>query len=290
MNNTKKKQIVVAGLLLAFMLLAAACSTGQQTTTTSGGTTPTNQTTQAWATLNHVPTGTSDLAWDVTSKTLTVKIWMSGLAPNSSHPAHIHKGNCASDGAIVFPLNPVVADAKGVGTSQTTINGDAKAIPENTWYINVHDGGTGLTPEIQNTPIACGNILNPNASTTSNQTAHLVLGSTVSDNQAVHGNAKLTLDGNKLTVQVVLGGLVPNSTHIAHIHTGSCEAQGAVKYMLSPVVADASGFGTSTTTIDQVAAIPPSGWYVNVHLGGTASEVSTQTGDDPISCGDVVLG
>ena len=118
---------------------------------------------------------------------------------------------------------------------------------------------------------------------------HLILSVTPSPNQAAAGSAKLSLDSDKLTVQVTLSGLAPNSTHIAHIHKGSCEAQGGVLYPLNPVVADAKGNGTSTTTVDNVTSISSSGWYVNIHLGGTKDEVSTQTGDDPIACGNVVL-
>ena len=284
MNHAKKARIVVAGLLLTFMLIVAACSTSQQTPT--GDATQKNQ---ASATLKHTPTGTSELKWNAADQTLTVSIRLSGLAPKSTHPAHIHKGNCNSDGATVFPLNSVVADSTGVGTSDTTISQDTKAIPDGSWYINVHNG-PGSTSDLQKAPIACGNIANPNASTTSDQSVKVALGATTAANQAADGTAKLSLDGNKMTVQITLNGLVPNSTHIAHIHKGSCEAQGDVQYTLKPVVADASGTGTSTTPVDQVTSIPSSGWYVNVHLGAPTSETSPQTGGDGIACGNVVLG
>jgi hypothetical protein len=173
--------------------------------------------------------------------------------------------------------------------SVTTIPNDTKAIPQTNWYINVHDGGTGLTPALQDAAIACGNISNPGASTTHNQIVHIVLGTTPSPEQSALGTAKLTLNGNTLTVQLILGGLVPSSTHMAHIHRGSCEAQGGVVYPLNPVVADTTGNGTSTTAINTVNAIPATGWYVNVHLGANAKDLSTQTGDDPLACGDVVL-
>src|SRR5262249_23346715 len=163
--------------------------------------------------------------------------------PNSSHPAHIHKGNCNSDGVILFPLSPVKANASGVGMSMTTIPNDTKAIPQTNWYINVHDGGTGLTPALQDAAIACGNISNPDASTTRNQTVHIVLGTTPSHEQSALGTAKLTLNGSTLTVQLTLGDLVPSSMHMAHIHKGSCEAQGGVVYPLNPIVADTTGNG-----------------------------------------------
>lgn len=284
MNHAKKTRIVVAGLLLTLMLVVAACSTSQQTPT--GDATQKNQ---ASATLKHTPTGTSELKWNAADQTLTVSVRLSGLAPKSKHPAHIHKGDCNSDGATVFTLNPIVADSTGVGTSDTTIPQDTKAIPDGSWYINVHNGPES-TSDLQKAPIACGNITNPNASTTSDQSVKVALGATSAANQAADGTAKLSLDGNKMTVQITLHGLVPNSTHIAHIHKGSCEAQGDVQYTLNSIVADANGTGTSTSTVDQVTSIPSSGWYVNVHLGAPASETSPQTGGDGIACGNVVLG
>src|SRR5579864_4431953 len=200
MSPTKKKSVIVAGLLLTFMLLAAACSTSQQTptggTTTIGGT----QTYQAKATLSHVPTGTSDVTWSAANQTLTVKVWMSGLAPNSSHPAHIHAGDCTSDGAIVYSLNAIEADATGNGTSETTIPSVTKGIPQSGWYLNIHNGGTGLTPELQKMQIACANIANTYTSTSSDQSVHLTLKGVSANNQGASGTAQLSLADNKLTV------------------------------------------------------------------------------------------
>jgi Cu/Zn superoxide dismutase len=286
MKHAKKAKIAVAGLLLPLLLLVAACSTSQQTTT---GTT-TNQTTQANATLSHIPTGTSDLTWNAATQTLTVKMSLNGLAPNSSHIAHIHKGDCSSNGDIIYPLTAITADSKGVGTSETTIPNVQAGIPQSGWYINAHNGGTGLTPDLQKMQIACANIANSNTSTSSDQSVHVTLTGTSAPNQSASGSTQLSIADGKLTVTTTLSGLVPNSTHVAHIHEGSCEAQGKVLYPLNAVVADANGKGTSTTTIDQITSIPSSGWYVTVHLGGTADELSTQTGSDPIACGNITLG
>ena len=101
------------------------------------------------------------------------------------------------------------------------------------------------------------------------------------------GMAQLSLSGTTLTVKLTLSGLEPNSAHAAHIHTGSCESQGAVVYPLMPVMADASGNATVMTTINNVSSIPGSGWYVNVHH---STALSTQTGFDPIACGNVTVG
>jgi hypothetical protein len=75
-----------------------------------------------------------------------------------------------------------------------------------------------------------------------------------------------------LSVTVTAYGLAPG-THAAHVHLGSCEDQGAVKYMLMDFQADASGnIVNQTRTVRPVAPAPPAtGWYLNVHLGNSAS-------------------
>jgi hypothetical protein len=41
---------------------------------------------------------------------------------------------------------------------------------------------------------------------------------------------------------------------------------------------------TETTVIQGVPSIPEHGWYINVHR---TTDLSTQTGFDPITCGNV---
>ncbi len=181
------------------------------------------------------------------------------------------------------------ADAQGHGTSTTILNGVSN-IQATGWFINVHNGPT-LSPAIQKAPITCGDIKNPNPSTTTNQSVHLTLGPapTIPD-EAASGQATLSLSGQTLTVTITMAGLDPKITqHIAHIHQGSCDAQGAVLIPLNPVVVDASGAGTSSTTKTVTFnSIPATGWYVNVHLASSTQELSTQTGFDPITCGNVI--
>ncbi|HEX3641803.1 MAG TPA: CHRD domain-containing protein [Ktedonobacteraceae bacterium] len=271
-------------LILASMLIVGACATAATPPSPSGA--PTLPT-QIQVTLDHSPVGTSDLTWNAANQTLTVKVAMTGLAPSSTHPEHIHAGDCSSDGAIVYTLKPIVADSLGAGTSETTITGVKDGIPAKGWYINVHNG-PNLSPDIQAAPIACANITNSTTSTKNNQSVHVTLGGTPAANESASGTAQLSIESGKLTVKLTVTGLAPNSTHIAHIHKGSCEAQGAVLYPLTSVVADASGKGTSTTTVPNVSSIPASGWYVNVHRASTKDDLSTQTGFDPITCGNVV--
>jgi hypothetical protein len=210
-----------------------------------------------------------------------------GLAPNSTHPSHIHTGSCSNQGNVIYPLQNIAVDAHGVGMATTMVS-VPNGIPASGWYVNVHNG-PGLSPSDQFLPIVCGDVSNSNTSTTAPQSVHLTLSAApgASAGETVSGTAQLSLTGTTLTVTLTLSGLEPNSAHAAHIHAGSCESQGAVVYPLTSVVADASGNATVMTTINNVSSIPSSGWYVNVHH---STALSTQTGFDPIACGNVTVG
>jgi CHRD domain-containing protein len=275
-------------LSIVTALLLTACGGSATPPTPSSTSTPSNSTTTASATLKHVPNGMATLNWDQSSHTLTVKITLSGLAPSSTHPSHIHTGSCSNQGAVVHPLQNIVADATGNATVTSTIPNVTNGIPASGWYVNVHNG-PGLSPAEQFLPIVCGDIANSNTSTSAAQSVQMALMAApgASTGQAAMGKAQLSLSGTTLTVIVTLSGLEPKSMHAAHIHMGSCESQGAVVHPLDNVVADASGNANVTTTINNVSAIPSSGWYVNVHR---TTALSTQTGFDPIACGNVTLG
>lgn len=266
------------------MLLLAAC--GGSTTTTTPSSSPTTSATTASATLKHLPNGTTDLSWDPGSHMLTVKIALVGLAPSSTHPSHIHTGSCSNQGNVIYPLQNIVADAHGVAAATSMVS-VPKGIPASGWYVNVHNG-PGLSPSDQFLPIVCGDVANSNTSTSAAQTIHIMMQAApnASAGETVSGMAQLSLSGGTLTVMLTLSGLEPDSAHAAHIHTGSCESQGAVVYPLKPVMADASGSATVTTTIPNISSIPSSGWYVNVHH---STALSTQTGFNPIACGNVTL-
>jgi hypothetical protein len=85
------------------------------------------------------------------------------------------------------------------------------------------------------------------------------------------------LGNNQFRVEITINGLKPNDDRAAHIHSpgsdtsdpAGCDTGGPVVYPLSDVKADASGKGTSVTTVtlDPSKGIPGPGWYVNVHQG-----------------------
>ena len=270
-----------------FAIFFAACTTSQQADYNAGSGA---NTLQIGAELKHSPVGMVDLTWNPDNQNLEVKVSATGLAPNSTHPEHIHAGTCASNpmGAIIYTLNPLVADAHGVGSAETTIENVKNGIPVSGWYVNVHNGPT-LNSDLQAQPIACGTVSNEQTSKNDKQTVHLTLQGTMAPNEDAHGSAQVRVEDNKIVVTLTVYGLAPNTTHMAHIHAGSCENQGAVVYPLQPAVADAHGDSTTTTTINNVKHFSPSRLYINVHEAGTMAGMATQQGFDPMACGNLTL-
>jgi Cu/Zn superoxide dismutase len=78
----------------------------------------------------------------------TVMITLRGLEPNSRHAAHVHNGSCS--GGVMHPLQVVVADGEGTGTSSSTV----AAAPEATWWLQVHRAESPPGPGI-----SCGQVM-----------------------------------------------------------------------------------------------------------------------------------
>jgi hypothetical protein len=295
MKVAVNRKSFLASMLILFSLLIvallSACTTPQALLGDdfSGSAVPG----QIDTVLTHSPTGSAHLSWNAADHTLTVKVSLSGLAPNSTHPEHIHAGSCASNpmGPIVYSLQPLVADAHGVGTAVTIISGVMHGIPEHGWSVNVHNGPQ-LTTALQSRPIACGNVFNYNDDTHSShqskQSVRVTLVGTMAPDESVHGHAWISIHDGDLVVKISVSGLAPYTTHMAHIHAGSCKAQGPVVYPLQPVIADAYGNATTTTIIKNVSKQAlDAKLYVNIHEAGTMSGMSTQAGFNPIACGNI---
>ncbi len=96
----------------------------------------------------------------VGATTSNVVVIVSGLTPQTTHPAHIHLGVCGSNGPILYALPPLTPGPTGIAVTTATILTTIVPAPGvNGWYINVHQGptltGAGATP------IACGGVQRP---------------------------------------------------------------------------------------------------------------------------------
>ena len=100
----------------------------------------------------------------------------------------------------------------------------------------------------------------------------------------VTGVGQVYKGAGNFTVSIQVHGLAPNSSHVSHVHVGSCAKPGNIAYALLQVVADAAGNATATSTVAEYYSMPATGWYVNVHKGADLSEAEYAPS---VSCGDL---
>src|SRR5258708_39920779 len=104
MNHLTSKRVIGVELIFVSMLILLAYSTTGNPPS-ANAVAPLQPSKPEAVNLKHAATGTAQLVWDVTLKTLTVTINMNGLAPNStSHPADIDQGTCAAPSTLVATL------------------------------------------------------------------------------------------------------------------------------------------------------------------------------------------
>lgn len=94
------------------------------------------------------------------------------------------------------------------------------------------------------------------------------------EGSGVGGEITITDRANQTEVMVRLTGTAPSGSHPGHIHSGTCENIGGVVQALEPIIADNTGTGTMTTTVN----IPPmtlmSGNHVVVYHGDGGSPIT----------------
>jgi hypothetical protein len=101
------------------------------------------------------------------------------------------------------------------------------------------------------------------------------------DGMGITGTVVITPEsgGATSTVTVELFGIAPGTSHVGHVHHGSCADPGEVDLMLSPVTGDADRRGSATTT-----GVPntdlQSGYAVQYH-------VTLEMPSPPIACADL---
>lgn len=77
----------------------------------------------------------------------------------------------------------------------------------------------------------------------------------------------LTAAAKTTSIELQITGLQANSSHVSHIHLGTCQSRGSIAFALNQVVADGQGVADVRSRLD--LTYPPSGttWYVVVHAG-----------------------
>jgi Cu/Zn superoxide dismutase len=206
---------------------------------------------------------------------LTVRPDVAGLTPGSAHAVQLLRPGSAS------PVSFGTLTANQVGQAHATLHSShTGGIPSGSILV-IRDGTT--SGGVPGEPMAKTAALSGIPSSAVKLTAAEVSSAGVSYGPP-QGTATITYnpDARTLTVVVNASGLTPGA-HAAHIHTGSCQSQGPVKYMLIDFVANAHGkIVNETRTVSDVRTpIPASGWYFNLHQGNH-SNILTSSGTPTI--------
>ena len=107
---------------------------------------------------------------------------------------------------------------------------------------------------------------------------------TAQNGSGVAGTGQVVKGTGSFTVTIKLSGFKANSSHISHVHKGSCAKPGGIVYALSQVISDSSGAASVLSTVPADYAVPADGWYVNVHHG---PDFSAPANGPSITCGDL---
>ena len=224
--------------------------------------------------LMGMPTGTVRV-WRDSQGKLEAQLAVYGLTPGSSHDVSIDAPNST-------PVSPEVrfpaftADRTGRANVALTATSAAGALASGSRFsIRL---GTYTASDAANSPaaelIAGSGVLPAQPNGVVSGLHPRSFGLTGNYVGRLHGWAKIAYDRSTKTLSVTMTayGLAPGA-HAAHIHLGSCQDQGAVKYMLMDFQADASGnIVNQTRTVRPAAPAPPAtGWYLNLHLGNSGN-------------------
>ncbi len=107
--------------------------------------------------------GSYTMTYDASAQALTVTVSASGFVPGNSHAAHIHAGSCQRQGAVVYMLNDLVADASGDIDAVRTLTGIKSPPPASGWYLNIHLGDSNQilangSPTLAFQPLLCADV------------------------------------------------------------------------------------------------------------------------------------
>jgi len=231
--------------------------------------------------LTPMPQGTVTFGQDSQGH-VDVTISAAGLTPGSAHTVVL------TNGRITFAtLSPLTADSTGQARAET-LDSDYYGTPRSLRAAVLNGDG--------DTPVMLLTIARTTDVDGSQRTNQLIPAETDEDGRdwgTPQGSAVIVYDQNARTISVTVNasGFTPG-VHAAHIHAGSCAAQGPVQYMLPDFTANADGQILDQTRVVTDAATPPParGWYVNLHQGNSGDILANgkpTINFRPLLCGDI---
>jgi hypothetical protein len=200
---------------------------------------------------------------------LMVHLVMYGLTPGSSH----HVDLMQRGGRRVVRFSTL--NANGVGQANSTLSSNfRRREPQLSWLVirmGARASHTASQPIAQTSRLGSGHFWRTHRLHSVEVTSRGVHYGTPHGHATIAYNSKL----QTLTVSVSASGVTPGP-HAAHIHLGSCQSQGPVKYMLRDLVANRHGKIVRAVRVFRhiTSPIPASGWYLNIHQGNSANILS----------------
>jgi Cu/Zn superoxide dismutase len=216
--------------------------------------------------------------------TVAATVRASGLTPGSSHAVELVNDH----GRVVAFFGTLTANS--VGQAYATLVSNARHLGDDT-HVVIRNG-TGSGP-VSSEPIALTHADDDGFATYRLIPVEVSAGG--ANFGVPQGSATIRYNPHLQTISVTVNasGLTPGA-HAAHIHVGSCAAQGPVQYMLMDFVANGHGrIVAETRTVTHVTTpLPASGWYLNLHQGNS-NNILDAAGNPtinfrPLLCGNIV--
>ncbi len=228
--------------------------------------------------LQSMPTGTVRVRRDMQGL-LQIQLDLYGLTPGSWHTVSIDgPHSTAVSPEVRFPR--FVADVTGRATAMLTAltrTGPLQSGSRVSFRLGSYPAGGAMAGPAAAELIAQSAVLPARPDGQQSAVIPRSYGPAGNYQGRLHGWARLAYSAGARTLSVTVTAFgLPPGAHAAHLHLGSCQDQGGVKYMLMDFVANASGdIVDQTRAVTGVTAPPPSsGWYLNLHLGAGSAIVA----------------
>jgi hypothetical protein len=232
--------------------------------------------------LRPMPTGT--VTFGRSRGDLTVTTHVFGLTPGSAHAVDL----ALPGRPMPIRFSPLTANDAGQAhsTVRSTFTGH---VPRGSHLLIRAGTGRG---RVARTPIAQTRRLSHPG-----RQPHRLISVEVSPAGVSYGTprgrAAISYNSRRRTLTVIVSasGLTPGP-HAAHIHLGSCQSQGPVKYMLRDLTANRHGRIVRAVRVftNVTTPVPAHGWYLNIHQGNSRDILSNGQPTiffRPLICADI---
>lgn len=209
-----------------------------------------------------------------------------GTPQPSPYPPQVYPYNSYSNSGVNQPSLSVATPPSGVAVQQPTTTAKPRSkfplpllIGSVAIVLILLIGGVAIILGVNNTTQSQPTVAPTEASVSSGQSLTILLSPMAGS--GVSGKAVITDNGNDQITVVLSGTGLTSGEHFAHIHTGTCQQQGPIKYPLNSLTAKADGSGTSTTVVKvKFSEVTNGSFYINIHgVAGVAGAVA--------SCGQI---